>query len=628
MIQRNIHQLLATKSWLVLFLFYFVFSQGFAQTSSGDCIGAIPVCRNIYDVPILTVPPNNVPNEINPTLSCLSNGEDHGVWYTFTVQTTGILHFNIIPYDPTDDYDWAVFDLTTSSCDQIKNFKVLEVACNFSSSVTNGGITGANNGSNPQDGPIVNVVAGQRFVLYISNFSQSTNGYKLDFSQSTAQVPDNVPPTMVSVTPNLPCAANVLQLRFSENISCSTIDPSDLVLTGPGGPYTITSVSSPDCLGGASYSTTFNLSISPSLNSSGTFTLSIAGSISDVCDNAATSSTAPIQFNYSALDVQITTIDADCGIDNGSASLNVLTGTPPYTYTWSTGGTGTSESNLARGNYTVKIDDSGGCSVTKSFTISDPTDFTYTIQQQADTCSKGVGIITINVTGTIPPYTYQFESDPASANNVYTSAVGDSAFYVRITDNDGCWLDTTFIVNNIVNDSILAYFTTDTSVVDVLFPFVNFSNASQNYTSFVWSFPTIPPNTPSFQYEFPDTGLYPVTIRAYDINGCFDEYTAYISVISQFIAYIPNTFTPNNDNLNDTFVIYGNGIDQNTFEMEIYDRWGERVFSTTDFDKGWDGSIRGRDKLMTDSGVYTYRILVNDIYGNPHKFLGKIILMR
>lgn len=608
--------------------FVLSFSKVKAQTSSGDCIGAIPVCKNIYDVPVLTVPPNNVPNEINPTLSCLSNGEDHGVWYTFTVQTTGILHFNIIPYDPTDDYDWAVFDLTNATCDQIRTIKALEVACNFSSSVTNNGITGANNGSNPQDGPVVNVTAGQRFVLYISNFSQSTNGYKLDFSNSTAQVPDNVPPVILSATPNAPCGANIVQVKFSENISCNTIDPSDFVLSGPGGPYTITNVSSNECNGGASYSTTYNLSISPALNANGLFTLSIAGSISDVCGNAATSSTPPIQFNYTALDVQINTTDADCGIDNGTASVSVLTGTPPYSYLWSTGETGTSIQDLARGSYSVTVTDSKGCVLVKEFIISDPTSFTFSVIQQADTCSKGVGIVTINVNGTTPPYSYQFENNPATGNNVYTSAVGDSSLYLKITDNDGCWLDTSFVVNNIVNDSIFAFFTTDTNIVDVLYPFVYFTNASQNYSSYTWSLPGISPNTPAFQFEFPDTGLYPVTIRAYDINGCFDEYTAYISVIAQFIAYIPNTFTPNNDGVNDSFIIRGNGIDEQTFEMDIYDRWGEKVFSTTDFANGWDGSIRGRDKLTTDSGIYTYRILVQDIYGNPHKFTGRILLLR
>lgn len=611
-------------------LFFIVFSQKsfFAQSSSGDCIGAIPVCKSIYEVPVLSVPPNNVPNEINPTLSCLSNGEDNGVWYTFTVQTSGILHFNIIPYAPSDDYDWAVFDLTNSSCDQIKSIKSLEVGCNFSSSVTNNGITGANGGSNPQDAPTINVLAGQRFVLYISNFSQSKNGYKLDFSQSTASVPDNVPPSMVSVTPNSPCAANVLQLKFSENVSCNSISPDDLVLNGPGGPYTITSISSNDCASGASYSTTYNLTISPSLNASGNFTLSIAGSISDVCGNTATSTSAPLTFNYSALDVQINTTDADCGVDNGTASINVLSGTAPFTYLWSNGETGTSIQNLARGKYSITIKDALGCTLEKHFTITDPTDFTYTITQQADTCSKGVGIITVSVNGNLPPYLFQYENNPATNNNVYSSAVGDSLFYLKITDNDGCWLDTTFIVNNTLNDSLLAHYTSDYSLVDVLYPFVRFTNDSKNYHSFSWSLPGILPNTQEFQYEFPDTGIYPVSITAYDINGCFDVYTAYISVITNFIVYIPNTFTPNDDGVNEYFTIAGNGIDTSTFELHIYNRWGEDVFFTNNFDTGWDGSIKGRNRLVSESGVYTYKITLKDVYGNPHRFIGKITLLR
>src|SRR5690606_17533598 len=85
-----------------------------AQPTSADCQGAIPVCQLVYNVPTLVLEPDNVKNEINPNISCLSGGELNGVWYTFTVQTSGMLNFNIVPNNPSDDYDWVVYNLTNA----------------------------------------------------------------------------------------------------------------------------------------------------------------------------------------------------------------------------------------------------------------------------------------------------------------------------------------------------------------------------------------------------------------------------------------------------------------------------------------------------------------------------------
>lgn len=620
---------------LVLFLFAGLINQySYAQASPGDCLGAIPVCQISYDVPVLNVPPDNVPNEISGVLSCLATGEDNGVWYTFTVQTNGILHFNIIPYVATDDYDWALFNLTNADCADITTNGSLEVECNFSSSTTNNGITGANGGPNPQDEPTINVTAGQRFVLYISNFSQSTNGYRLDFSNSTAQVPDNVPPTLVSVQPNLNCNASSITVTFSENIACSSVQPSDFTFTGPGGPYTITSATGVDCQAGAAYSTEYVLALSPPISSGGNFTLAISGVIEDICGNQANASTPNISFNYNAMTLNVTVVDADCGVDNGQATVNVIGGSGPYQYLWSDPAAQTTQTatGLARGNYVVTVTDAQGCTATANVTISDPTSFTFQVIQQADTCSKGVGVITVVVNGTTPPYQYTFTDhlqNITSYNPVYVGAVGDSTLYIRVTDDLGCWLDTLIVVNNIENDTLLAYFTVDNPVVNVLFPYAHFFNASQYYTSFVWEIEGQNFYQDNFIYQFTNgEGSYPVTITAFDENGCKDSYTMIIDVIAEFSLFIPNAFTVNQDDKNEKFEVKGMGLQENTFEMYIYDRWGRCIFESRNINEGWDGSIGGADPLKTQQGVYVYRIYVKDNFGTLHQFTGKLVLIK
>lgn len=625
---------LHTHKSLTVTAFCFFVSLGslFSQASSGDCLGAIPVCELNYSVQPLVVPPDNVPNEINGTISCLSNGEENGVWYTFTVQSTGLLHFNIIPYNHSDDYDWALFNLTNANCSDISTNVSLQAGCNFSANVSNNGITGANNGPNPQDEPEINVVQGETYVLYISNFSQSNGGYTLDFAGSSAQIPDNNPPTLQSATPNKPCGATKIRLQFSENISCNSVDPSDFTITGPGGPYTITGVSSTNCTAGSAYADWYDLIISPPLNSGGNYTVNVTGVISDVCSNNIANGTS-VGFVYNAISLDSNVVDASCGVNDGQATVIPSGGTPPYSYQWSdpTSQTTQTATNLARGTYTVTVTDAQGCVSSLLVKVSDPTSFTFTIQQLPDTCSKGAGVVTVNVNGTTAPYQYNWNNEFTNNINTYTGAEGDSAFYIRITDNIGCWLDTTFTIDNILNDTLEAYYVVSDQQVDFLWPYATFSNQSLYYNSLLWNLPGGgTSNAEQFTFDFTSFALgdYPVSLIAYDANGCRDTFTLIMTLYTQFALYIPNAFTVNDDGLNDDFDIKGMGIDSSTFEMRIFDRLGQCIFYTEDLSDKWDGTVNGRNTNDSEGGVFVYRIFVRDIYGGPHNFTGKVLVIK
>jgi gliding motility-associated-like protein len=87
---------------------------------------------------------------------------------------------------------------------------------------------------------------------------------------------------------------------------------------------------------------------------------------------------------------------------------------------------------------------------------------------------------------------------------------------------------------------------------------------------------------------------------------------------------MPNAFTPNHDGLNDIFrVKYPYFI--KTFNMVIYNRWGEKVFSTTDPYKGWDGNYLGENQ---PSGNYIWTIFLIDLDGNKLTAKGNVILIR
>lgn len=606
-------------SWVVLFSTKAAFGQ-----LSADCINATPVCQTIYNVPSLSpFPSDNVPGEI-PGTSCLSGGEVNGVWYTFTVQNNGILSFNIVPAIATDDYDWAIYDLTNNDCSDIPAGLAPEVSCNYSNSITNGGITGPNGGLNNQDNPTINVVAGQTFVLFISNFSGSTNGYRLDFTASTATIPDASIPSILSAVPSDSCGATSVIIEFSENISCGSINAADFTLTDPSGnPVNVNSVSG--C--GGSYGEIFNLNISPSMNLSGVYILTLVGSVTDVCGNALN---GPLVFNINnnALDVTVNVVDATCGNNDGSATAVVNGGHGPFNYVWDDGFVGNPHpSTYPRGPHSVTVVDALGCIVTVPFIVSDPTSFTFTVNGIPDTCSKGNGVLSVNVVGTTGPYIYDFDGQQFGPGNVFTNAVGDSSYIVTVTDVMGCWWSDTVVVMNILNDTLEAFYTVSSQEIDFLYPFAYFYNQSLYENSVEWLINGQNLFSNSFEYEFPTYGDFPVSIVAFDANGCRDTFTMTITVKVILSLFIPNAITVNEDGLNEVFYVRGIGMDTTTYELVIFDSYGREIFSSNNLLEGWDGKPR-QGTTTNPQDVYVYRLTVKDIYGDPYVRSGRITVIR
>ena len=95
---------------------------------------------------------------------------------------------------------------------------------------------------------------------------------------------------------------------------------------------------------------------------------------------------------------------------------------------------------------------------------------------------------------------------------------------------------------------------------------------------------------------------YRVTAFKYG-NNSITSLSNETEVIPSMYIYIPNSFTPNGDGLNDTFGISGQAI--NTFSMQIFNRWGEMVFETKNAGQTWDGTYHGE---KVQQGVYVYKL--------------------
>ncbi len=366
-----------------------LFQQGKLKNESGtlkissspeqDCGSAIPVCQNIYNTAGSYSGSGNL-NEIPANASCLGEQEKNSVWYTFTSNTSGNLAFQISPNSPSDDYDYALYDLTGKSCADIASGAVTPIRCNYSATsgntgLSSSGINASENASGINQSTILPTTPGKTYVLIVSNYSSTQSGYSLDFSAGTASIFDNTPPTISSVS--APCGSSVLTINTSEIVQCASIDAdgSAFTVTGTGSPYTVNAAQGVNC--GANVSQ-ITVTITPALSGAGPWTINSqtgtdGNTLLDACGNVMLP--------------QTTTFTQSPAIANITGPADVCKGTPyaltansANSYTWTGASVPVGQENnqtitvtsLSSGNQTFNVTiDYGSCGIaTDNITVN------------------------------------------------------------------------------------------------------------------------------------------------------------------------------------------------------------------------------------------------------------------
>jgi gliding motility-associated-like protein len=304
--------------------------------------------------------------------------------------------------------------------------------------------------------------------------------------------------------------------------------------------------------------------------------------------------------------------DIDCTQQTGSLEVQGENGLEPFSYLWSNGETTSIIQNLSVGTYTVTITDSNGCQESETYQIT--AESLHQIESieivpqlcDEDNTIQG-GSLLVTVIGGSLPYLYSIDGGTTfQAENIFTDLTGGNGT-VTVSDNSGC------LVSQDYEFSFADYPTIEIQASSLEFcsESIALSVVSQDTESILWSTSEIT-NTISLA----EAGT--VTVVATNEFNCTAQTEV---IITECLNYdIPNVFTPNNDDVNETFGLVTES-ENITFFLSVYSRWGQLVYEGN---QNWDGNVEGKP---FPADVLSYVMEVN-IRGNVVVERGDITLVR
>jgi len=324
---------------------------------------------------------------------------------------------------------------------------------------------------------------------------------------------------------------------------------------------------------------------------------------------------------------------ADAGNDTSicageSVQLNATGG---QTYSWSPSA-GLSNPNISNPlaspadstKYYVTVTNSNACSNVDSVVI---TIFSILVIPDISTCEGDSILLSVTTSNGYSPFVYQWSPPTGLSNtavqNPNASPSSNTIYTVKVIDFTGCADSASISVSVLGNPTANFTFVLQPSCEGI---FAAFENQSENADFYNWLFSdgdTSSAENPSHVFEYEQ--VMNVILTALNSSGCNDE----ISIsepIEKFIDYfnltIPNVFTPNNDGQNDWFEIDFNNKLQECTDLNIYNRWGQLVFTSSGNTHSWNG--RTFDGEEAQNGTYYFVFEINTL----PPFRGAITLMR
>lgn len=536
--------------------------------------------------------------------------------------------------------------------------------------------TGPNGFSSTQQNPSIANITSNQFGDYTVTVT-SANGCVTASATVNVQVGANA---NITVTPDdtTICVGNSVTITANADVPGGTFSWSN------GDQGNVTSVTP---LNTETYTITYDLSgcistATATVNVNPLPTITINGDF-DICLNDSTTLIANGGINYQwntgeLIDqiVQIpstnttytvTVTDANGCISSTSATV-VVNPLPDASFTSSevcegnatllTNTSTISSGSLTNANWSVSpVTPSGANAVSHVFpsggtfpvtlTVTSDKGCTSSITQNVSVYHNPVVNITSNITEGCEPLCVNFIDQTTVTNSNITSwnwksnnqiisseqnpqycfpTDGLYSIQLDVLSSQGC--SSTQIFTNYINvfASPVANFELSSDSVPINNPSILFVNLSQDGSEYQWDFGDgITSNEFNPTHTYNSIGQYCIELLVTSANGCIDVERKCIKVYGEHFVFIPNSFTPDGDQLNEVFTVKGYGI-QNV-EMWIFDRWGKQVFYSENSSTGWNGNEMN-SKNPLPLGTYVYKIRITDYKNIEKDYFGFVNLIR
>lgn len=578
-------------------------------------------------------------------------------FYRFTCFVSGTLGFRITPLAANEDYDWQLYDITGRNPNDIFTVNSLVVTGNWAGTY---GPTGASatgtNGIECASDPAANIssfaampnlIQGREYLLLISHFTNTQSGYTLAFGGGTAVITDPTEPHLLNAKAD--CDGTKIRVKLNKKLSCSSLTATGTEFSLLPSTRTVIGAITDSCafafdfdelvltLNGALPNGNYQLVINNGtdantlidncgrtipVNEQIPFTYQAPQPI--YADSIAQPTCAPDSIRvYFPKQISCASIAANgsdfsvvgpTSVSILSANGNCIDGKTEYVivkFTAPIYSQGVYTLRLRPGNDgTVLIDECGQETPSQqlNFTTADTVnaDFTYTerLGCQRDTLRfqhDGAHQVnnwswTVNgqAVGTQAQYTHIF---PASSQNTVSLFVG----------NGTCSDTSTQAI--LLNNEVKAAFEMDpiTCPEDAL---AVTNTTTGTISSWRWQYDVLYTTNEKdpVPFQWPNTGrtaYYTVKLVAYNSAlGCSDSARRTLTVLDHCLIAVPTGFTPNNDGLNDRFGPH-NALKAADYQFRVFNRWGQLVFQTRNWQEKWDGRVNGQ---LQTSGVYVWML--------------------
>ncbi|MFZ4785405.1 MAG: PKD domain-containing protein [Flavobacteriales bacterium] len=332
-------------------------------------------------------------------------------------------------------------------------------------------------------------------------------------------------------------------------------------------------------------------------------------------------------------------------VDLAPASIN--NGQAPFQYEWTYNGSTIGVTSSLTYSPTITGD---AC-----LTITDDCGFVITACRNIIVEQPVTVLAEVDTSAACYPYTFTFTNlvDPSLYNNSLwtfsdgTTVANDDEFTklfdspgvydvtLLLTSAIGCTYEATF--DNIATQYALpiAEFYATPQPTDALNTTIQFHDLSVGtIETYEWLFdyPAAiggsAEQNPIFEFPLGVGGTYPVQLTVTDIHNCTDIYLGDVVIADLFQYYIPNSFTPNGDGINDVWQLYGTDIDESRFVLQVFNHWGDVIFETADPNVVWTGAVKGGDYFAQD-GIYQWRAkVISKTTGERKELEGHLLLLR